>query len=110
MYWIPIQSLTLGQELEVVKPSTISTAQLKLLRALHLRPIKQVVYLWSYSLRMVELILGRASHLDAFSAYPRQTWLPSHALGRTTGPPEVCPSRSSRTRESSPQFYCAHDG
>jgi hypothetical protein len=53
---------------------------------------------------MGDLILGRASHLDAFSAYPNQTWLPSNAPGGTTGTPLVCPSRSSRTRESLPQI------
>jgi hypothetical protein len=36
---------------------------------------------------MGDLILGRASHLDAFSAYPNQTWLPSNAPGGTTGTP-----------------------
>ena len=37
-------------------------------------PIKQVVYLRSYPLNGVgDLILGWASHLDAFSGYPFQT-------------------------------------
>src|SRR3989338_9339193 len=49
------------------------------------------------------LILKTASHLDAFSAYPCQTSLPSNALGRTTGTQEVCSSRSSRTREEPSQ-------
>ena len=41
-------------------------------------PIKQVVYLRSYPLNGVgDLILGWASHLDAFSGYPLHTWLPS---------------------------------
>ncbi len=31
-----------------VKPSTISTPQLNTLLCLHLAPIKQVVFLWSY--------------------------------------------------------------
>ena len=46
--------------LEEVKASAISTAQLKLLRALHLRPIKQVVYLWPYprQVGVTELFLG----------------------------------------------------
>jgi len=81
------------------------------LHALHLRPIKQLVSLRSYPVNPVaDLILGLASHLDAFSAYPGQTWLPSGADGTTTGTLEVCPSRSSRTRESSPQICYAHDG
>jgi hypothetical protein len=35
------------------------------------------------------LILRLASHLDAFSAYPIQTQIPSGAPGGTTGKPEV---------------------
>ena len=54
------------------------------------------------------LILGWASRLDAFSGYPFRTWLPSAAPGGTTGTPEVRPSRSSRTRDRSPQNSCAH--
>ena len=57
-----------------------------------------------------DLVLGRASRLYAFSAYPLQTWLPGGAPGGTTGTPEVCPSRSSRTRESFPQISYARDG
>ena len=44
-----------------------------------------------------------ASHLDAFSAYPFQTQIPSGAPGGTTGKPEVCPSRSSRTSDGTTQ-------
>jgi len=41
---------------------------------LHLPPIKQVVFLRPYSLKgMRDLILGRVSHLDAFSGYLCQT-------------------------------------
>ncbi len=46
------------------------------------------------------LILRGASRLDAFSVYPCQTWLLCHAFGKTTDTPEVCPSRSSRTKEA----------
>ena len=56
------------------------------------------------------LILGRVSHLDAFSAYRCRTWLPSNAVGTTTGTPEVSPLRSSRTRSSSSQIPYAHSG
>ena len=58
---------------------------------------------------MGNLILRVASRLDAFSVYPCHTWLPSCATGVTTGAPEVCPSRSSRTKDSSSQISCAHD-
>ena len=66
--------LPLGQLLKVVKPSTISTAQLHRLPDFHMPPIKQVVSLRSYPVDPVgNLILRRASHLDAFSAYPDRT-------------------------------------
>ena len=56
------------------EPSAISTATLKLLPALHVRPINQVVYLGPYPIDSVgTLIFGRASRLDAFSGYPCRT-------------------------------------
>jgi hypothetical protein len=94
-----------------VKPSTISTAQLHPSPDFHMPPIKQMVSLRSYPVNPVgNLILRRASHLDAFSAYPNRTWLPSDAPGGTTGTPAVRPLRSSRTRSSSSQVPCAHAG
>ena len=105
------RSFAHGWAAEAVKPSTISTAQLHRLPGFHMPPIKQVFSLRSYPVDPVgNLILRRASHLDAFSAYPNRTWLPSDALGRTTGTPEVRPLRSSRTRSSSSQVPYAHDG
>ena len=67
----------------------VSTGLLKLLPALHIRPIKQLVSLLSYPglRREGGLILGDASRLDAFSAYRCRTWLPSAAPGGTTGTP-----------------------
>ena len=55
------------------------------------------------------LILRGASCLDAFSTYPYQTRLPGGAPGGTTGTPEVCPTRSSRTSVGSSQISCAHN-
>ena len=70
--WIP--QLPLGQLLKEVKPSTISTAQLHRLPDFHMPPIKQVFSLRSYPVDPVgNLISRRASHLDAFSAYPDRT-------------------------------------
>jgi hypothetical protein len=92
-------------------PRPISTGRLNALPRLHLRPINLVVCEGPYLVDPVgDLILGRASHLDAFSAYPCRTWLTSRAAGATTGTPEVRPPRSSRTRGSSPQISYAHDG
>src|SRR5699024_12411686 len=56
----------------------------------------------AYSFKMMgSLISRRGSCLDAFSTYPCPTWLPSYAPGGTTGTPAVCPSPSSRTKDSS---------
>ena len=69
-----ILQLPMGGLLKEVKPSTISTAQLHWLPGFHMPPIKQVVSLRSYPVDPVgNLILRRASHLDAFSAYPNRT-------------------------------------
>ena len=57
-----------------------------------------------------EFILGRASHLDAFSGYHSRSSLPGAALGRTTGTRADRPTRSSRTRVRPPQSSNAHDG
>ena len=85
-------------------PRPISTGRLNTLPCVHLRPINVVVYHGPYLVNPVgNLILERASHLDAFSAYPFRRSLTSRALGRTTGTRELRPSRSSRTRDSLPQ-------
>src|SRR3954451_10659919 len=85
-------------------PRPISTGRLNTLLCVHLRPINVVVYHGPYLVDPVEnLIFERASHLDAFSAYPFRRSLTSRALGRTTGTRELRPSRSSRTRDSLPQ-------
>src|SRR5690554_5186918 len=89
-------------------PRPISTGWLRTLLSLHFRPIDLVIYEGSYPLEAVgDLILGWASRLDAFSAYPCRTWLSSRASGGTTGTPAVRPSRSSRTRDGSPQISYA---
>jgi hypothetical protein len=55
-------------------------------------------------------ILGGASHLDAFSGYPRLPSLPGVAAGATAGTRAGSPTRSSRTRVRAPQHSTAHDG
>ena len=57
-----------------LKPSTVSTGQLNTLLCVHLPPIKPVFSRRSYLVYPEgDLILGRASHLDAFSGYLCQT-------------------------------------
>src|SRR5664279_999399 len=55
-------------------------------------------------------ILGGASHLDAFSGYPRLPSLPGVAACATAGTRAGSPTRSSRTRVRAPQHSTAHDG
>src|SRR6185295_17056900 len=59
---------------------------------------------WSSTALKGELVSRWVSRLDAFSDYPVRTWLPCYAAGATTGPLEVRPSRSSRTKDRSSQF------
>ena len=76
-----------------VAPSALSTPPLQPLRAFHAGPIHQLVSLGPYSLRMGDLILGRASHLDAVSAYRDRTtaiqqcpWQDNWCTGGPTAP------------------------
>src|SRR5215216_4600475 len=57
-----------------------------------------------------QFILEAASHLDAFSGYPRRSSLPGGALGRAAGTRADRPTRSSRTRVRAPQLPDARDG
>ncbi len=57
-----------------------------------------------------DLILGEASRLDAFSAYPCRAWLPSHGPGGPTGAPAARPPRSSHTGGGALQISNARDG
>ena len=93
-----------------LSPRPISNSQLHVLLRFHLCPIYLVVFKGSYYLRMGYLILRGASRLDAFSVYPFPTWLPGREPGGATGTPEVSPSRSSRTKDSSSQISYAHAG
>src|SRR5205807_7431870 len=93
------------------RPRAISTGPLSALPRVHVPPIKVVVSDRPYSLEGMGALISRwASRLDAFSGYPIQTWLISSAVGTTTDTPEVCSSRSSRTRDDSSQSSSAHGG
>ena len=92
-------------------PRPISIGKLHASQRFHRRPIYLIVSEGSYLLVAVAVFFFRgASRLDAFSVYPVRTSLPSCAFGKTTVAPEVRPSRSSRTRDSSRHDSCAHDG
>ena len=87
----------------------LSTGRLRTLPRFHLRPIKQVVFLWPWGSAeaLREEVLGGDSRLDAFSGSPFRTRLPGGAAGATTGSPEVRPPRSSRTGGGLPHSSCA---
>src|SRR5919198_779099 len=85
----------------------ISSARLKGLPPVHLRPINLVVSQGPSGPGV--FILGRVSHLDAFSGYLRATSLPGDTLGRIARTRAVASSRSSRTRDDAPQHSHAHD-
>ena len=94
-----------------LSPRPISTVQLSESLHLHLQPINLVVFKGSYWINsMGYLILREASRLDAFSVYPVPTWLLGYEIGISTDSPEVSPSRSSRTKDSSSQISYAHAG
>ena len=87
----------------------ISTGQLHALPRFHTQPINLVVFEGPLGNKFQGgLILKGASRLDAFSGYPVRMWLPGGAAGATTGTPVMRSSRSSRTKDNSPQTSCAH--
>jgi len=87
----------------------VRTGRLRRSPAVHFRPIDLVVFQEpSYPLGNGNLVLKRASRLDAFSAYPFPTWLPGDAPSGTAGTPEVGPPQSSRTRGDPSQVSHAH--
>ena len=95
---------------QVARP--ISTDQLNSLRYLHLQPINLVIFKGS----LADLRLG-ISNLEvgfALRCFQRlsRPYLATQrsAPGGTIGTPEVRPSWSSRTEDSSSQISCAHDG
>ena len=89
--------------------SAVRTGRLRRSPAVHSRPIDLVVFQEpSYAKRTGNLVLKRASRLDAFSAYPFPTWLPDDAPSGTAGTPEVGPPQSSRTRGDPSQVSDAH--
>jgi hypothetical protein len=96
---------------KIPSPRPISTGRLNTSPCVHLRPIYLVVYQGPYPVNPVgDLISRKASRLDAFSAYPFRRSQTSRAFGKTTGTRELRPSRSSRTRDSSPQISYAYGG
>ena len=97
-----------GGRIGVVKRSAVRTGRLRRSPAVHSQPIDLVVFQEPSHVRAGNLVLKRASRLDAFSAYPFPTWLPGGAPSGTAGTPEVGPPQSSRTRGDPSQVSSAH--
>ena len=97
-----------GGRIGVVKRLAVGTGPLRRSPAVHSQPIDLVVFQEPSHLRAGNLVLKRASRLDAFSAYPFPTWLPGDAPSGTAGTPEVGPPQSSRTRGDPSQVSYAH--
>ena len=92
---------TRSVHLRRISPRPIRIRPLHTSLCFHAGPIDLVFFKGSYLLRAGHVISRGASRLDAFSAYPFPTWLPSAAPGGTTGTPAVGSSRSSRTKDDS---------
>ena len=88
----------------------ISVRQLCASPRLHPAPIYPVLSGGAHVSPHGHLFSGRASRLDAFSAYPCRAWLPCRGGGPPTGAPAARPSRSSRTGDGSPQVSRACAG
>ena len=97
----PTSYATRSVHLRRISPRPIRIRPLHTSLCFHAGPIDLVFFKGSYLLRAGHVISRGASRLDAFSAYPFPTWLPSAAPGGTTGTPAVGSSRSSRTKDDS---------
>ena len=106
--FIPL-STTYSKELHLIKSSTYQYQSAECVTTLTLLTYSPC-RLQGVLISVGNLISRGASCLDAFSSYPFHIQLPSYATGVTTGTPLICPSRSSRTKDSSSQISYAHDG
>src|SRR5699024_1658167 len=88
----------------------ISSSQLQTSLYFHPCPVYLMAFKGSLTFLLGDLILRGASRLDAFSVYPGPSWLPSRAIGLTTGPPADGPARPSRTWARFSQTSCARAG
>src|SRR5699024_11470094 len=79
----------------------ISSSQLHTSLYFHPCPIYLIVFKWSLTFLLGDLIFRGASRLDAFSVYPGPSWLPSRAIGMPTGPPADGPCRSRSAEHTS---------
>ena len=90
-------------------PHPISNSQLRTLLHFHLCPIYLVVFKGVYSFDGITHLEGGFT-LRCLQRLSRPNLATLLCSWSATGAPEVRPSRSSRTKDSSSQISCAHNG
>ena len=91
-------------------PRSISIGQLNTLLCLHLQPINLVIFKGSYSIKDGKSYLEGGFTLRCLQRLSVPYIATQLCSWSATGTPEVRPSRSSRTKDSSSQISCAHNG
>ena len=91
-------------------PRSISIGQLNTLPCLHLQPINLVIFKGSYSIKDGKSYLEGGFTLRCLQRLSVPYIATQLCSWSATGTPEVRPSRSSRTKDSSSQISCAHNG
>ena len=91
-------------------PRSISIGQLNTLPCLHLQPINLVIFKGSYFIKNGKSYLEGGFTLRCLQRLSVPYIATQLCSWSATGTPEVCPSRSSRTKDSSSQISCAHNG
>ena len=91
-------------------PRSISIGQLNTLPCLHLQPINLVICKGSYFIKNGKSYLEGGFTLRCLQRLSVPYIATQLCSWSATGTPEVRPSRSSRTKDSSSQISCAHNG
>ena len=91
-------------------PRSISIGQLNTLPCLHLQPINLVIFKGSYFIKNGKSYLEGGFTLRCLQRLSVPYIATQLCSWSATGTPEVRPSRSSRTKDSSSQISCAHNG
>ena len=103
-------NLAILSNLNWSSPRSISIGQLNTLPCLHLQPINLVIFKGSYSIKDGKSYLEGGFTLRCLQRLSVPYIATQLCSWSATGTPEVRPSRSSRTKDSSSQISCAHNG
>ena len=105
-----IQVATFQSNFTRSSPRSISIGQLNTLPCLHLQPINLVIFKGSYFIKNGKSYLEGGFTLRCLQRLSVPYIATRLCSWSATGTPEVRPSRSSRTKDSSSQISCAHNG